>query len=60
MNINGTPGRTIGLEKGGRSVWVIGQTLLPHRFKTRSLGSLAAAAISAMVLEAVGSGDGAL
>ena len=52
MNINGTPWRTIGLEEGGRSVWVIDQTLLPHRFETRSLTSVedAAAAISTMVV----------
>ncbi|MFZ0407914.1 MAG: S-methyl-5-thioribose-1-phosphate isomerase [Cyanobium sp.] len=52
MNINGTPWRTIGLEAGGRSVWVIDQTLLPHRFETRSLTTLeeAAEAISTMVV----------
>ena len=52
MNINGTPWRTIGLEPGGRSAWVIDQTLLPHRFETRSLTSLdqAAEAISTMVV----------
>ena len=52
MNIHGTPWRTIGLEDDGRSVWVIDQTLLPHRFETRSLGCLddAAAAISTMVV----------
>ena len=52
MNINGTPWRTIGLEEGGDAVWVIDQTLLPHRFETRSLRSLedAAAAISTMVV----------
>ena len=52
MNIDGTPWRTIGLEEGGRSVWVIDQTLLPHRFATRSLTSLeqAAEAIRTMVV----------
>ena len=52
MNINGTPWRTIGLEEGGEAVWVIDQTLLPHRFETRSLRSLeeAADAISTMVV----------
>ena len=52
MNINGRHWRTIGLEEGGRSVWVIDQTLLPHRFETRSLHSLedAAEAIAAMVV----------
>jgi methylthioribose-1-phosphate isomerase len=52
MNINGRHWRTIGLDEGGRSVWVIDQTLLPHRFETRPLTSLdqAAAAISTMVV----------
>ena len=52
MNIHGTPWRTIGLEEGGEAVWVIDQTLLPHRFQTRSLRSLedAAEAIAAMVV----------
>ena len=52
MNIDGKAWRTIGLEAGGRSVWVIDQTLLPHRFETRSLRSLeeAAAAIGTMVV----------
>jgi len=52
MNIDGKAWHTIGLEAGGRSVWVIDQTLLPHRFETRSLRSLedAAAAISTMVV----------
>ena len=52
MNIDGRHWRTIGLEEGGRSVWVIDQTLLPHRFETRSLRSLeeAAEAIAVMVV----------
>ena len=52
MNIDGRHWRTIGLEEGGRSVWVIDQTLLPHRFETRSLRSLedAAEAIRTMVV----------
>jgi methylthioribose-1-phosphate isomerase len=52
MNIHGTPWRTIGLEEGGTAVWVIDQTLLPHRFETRSLRSLedAAEAIATMVV----------
>jgi methylthioribose-1-phosphate isomerase len=37
MNIDGRAWRTIWLEEGGRSVGVIDQTLLPHRFSTRSL-----------------------
>ena len=52
MNIDGKAWRTIGLEEGGEAVWVIDQTLLPHRFETRSLRSLqdAADAIAAMVV----------
>ena len=52
MNIEGKAWRTIGLEEGGEAVWVIDQTLLPHRFETRSLRSLDAAAdaISTMVV----------
>ena len=52
MNINGKPWRTIGLERDGRSVWVIDQTLLPHRFETKRLESCAAAAaaIATMVV----------
>jgi methylthioribose-1-phosphate isomerase len=52
VNINGKAWRTIGLEEGGEAVWVIDQTLLPHRFETRSLRSLedAAEAIRAMVV----------
>ncbi|MCT0198632.1 S-methyl-5-thioribose-1-phosphate isomerase [Synechococcus sp. CS-1325] len=52
MNIEGRPWRTIWLEEGGRSVGVIDQTLLPHRFETRSLATLdqAATAIATMVV----------
>ena len=52
MNIDGKAWRTIGLEEGDEAVWVIDQTLLPHRFETRSLRSLDAAAdaISTMVV----------
>ena len=52
MNIDGQTWRTIGLEPDGRSVWVIDQTQLPHRFGTRTLCSCeqAAAAISTMVV----------
>jgi methylthioribose-1-phosphate isomerase len=52
MNIDGKPWRTIWLEDGGRSVGVIDQTLLPHRFTTRSLTSCAEAAeaIAGMVV----------
>ncbi len=52
MNIDGQAWRTIGLEQDGRSVWVIDQTLLPHRFQTRTLSSCdqAAGAIRSMVV----------
>jgi methylthioribose-1-phosphate isomerase len=52
MNIDGRPWRTIWQEAGGRSVGVIDQTLLPHRFETRSLTTLdqAAEAIATMVV----------
>jgi methylthioribose-1-phosphate isomerase len=52
VNINGKAWRTIGLAEGGEAVWVIDQTLLPHRFETRFLRSLedAADAISTMVV----------
>ena len=52
MNIDGQAWRTIGLEQDGRSVWVIDQTLLPHRFQTRTLASCeqAAEAIRTMVV----------
>jgi methylthioribose-1-phosphate isomerase len=52
MNIDGQAWRTIGLEEGGQAVWVIDQTLLPHRFETRSLRSCdeAADAIATMVV----------
>jgi methylthioribose-1-phosphate isomerase len=52
VNIDGKAWRTIGLEEGGRSVWVIDQTQLPHRFTTRSIASLdqAAEAITTMVV----------
>ena len=44
MNIDGKPWRTIWLEQGGRSVGVIDQTQLPHRFTTSTLSSCAQAA----------------
>ena len=52
MNIDGQAWRTIGLEQDGRSVWVIDQPLLPHRFQTRTLASCeqAAEAIRTMVV----------
>ncbi|MEB3270725.1 MAG: S-methyl-5-thioribose-1-phosphate isomerase [Synechococcus sp.] len=52
MNIDGKAWRTIGLEQGGEAVWVIDQTLLPHRLQIRRLDCLeaAAAAIRTMVV----------
>jgi methylthioribose-1-phosphate isomerase len=52
MKVDGKDWRTIWLEPGERSVGVIDQTLLPHRFATRSLASLeqAAEAITTMVV----------
>jgi methylthioribose-1-phosphate isomerase len=56
MNIDGKPWRTIWLEPddgpGGAAVGVIDQTLLPHRFTTRTLrnGDEAADAIRTMVV----------
>jgi methylthioribose-1-phosphate isomerase len=52
MRIDGSDWRTIWLEEGGRSIGVIDQTLLPHRFTTRSLRRCqeAAEAISTMVV----------
>ena len=52
MNIDGQAWRTIWLEEGGRSIGVIDQTQLPHRFQTRTLSSCeqAAEAIRTMVV----------
>lgn len=52
MNIDGKAWRTIWLELDGRSVGVIDQTQLPHRFSTRTLYSCdqAAEAIRTMVV----------
>ncbi len=44
MNIDGQAWRTIGLEPGGCSVWVIDQTQLPHQFRTLTLRTCAEAA----------------
>jgi methylthioribose-1-phosphate isomerase len=50
MNIDGTPWRTIWRESAGDAVGIIDQTLLPHRFETRTLRTLddAAEAIATM------------
>ena len=50
MNIDGTPWRTIWRESAGDTVGIIDQTLLPHRFETRTLRTLgdAAEAIATM------------
>ena len=44
MKVDGKPMRTIWLEPGGENVGIIDQTLLPHRFETRRLATLADAA----------------
>jgi len=44
MKVNGKDTRTIWVEAGGESVGIIDQTLLPHRFATLSLKTLAEAA----------------
>ena len=44
MNVGGKPYRTIWLNQDGWSVEIIDQTLLPHRFDTRTLRNLADAA----------------
>jgi methylthioribose-1-phosphate isomerase len=50
MNINGKPYRTIWLNENGKSVEIIDQTKLPHRFETVTLRTLddAARAIATM------------
>lgn len=50
MNINGKPYRTIWLNRDGKSVEIIDQTKLPHKFETVTLRALedAARAISTM------------
>ncbi len=52
MKVDGKPMRSIWLEPDGWSVGVIDQTVLPHRFKTARLATLAEAAhaISAMTI----------
>jgi methylthioribose-1-phosphate isomerase len=52
MKIDGRPWRTIWPAAGGGAVEIIDQTLLPHRFETRRLGTLAevAHAIRAMLV----------
>jgi methylthioribose-1-phosphate isomerase len=44
MRVNGHPYRTLWLDDDGVTVRVIDQTLLPHRFETRALTSVEAAA----------------
>jgi len=52
MNVGGKPYRTIWLEPDGRTVGIIDQTRLPHRFETVRLATLddAAHAIRAMLV----------
>src|SRR5581483_3697471 len=44
MKVDGKPMHTIWLEPGGESVGIIDQTLLPHRFATQRLATVADAA----------------
>lgn len=46
MQIDGVPYRTIWVESDGKSVGVIDQTKLPHRFETLSLTTLEEAAVA--------------
>ncbi|MGE5260694.1 MAG: S-methyl-5-thioribose-1-phosphate isomerase, partial [Actinomycetota bacterium] len=50
MKVNGKPYRTIWLNEDGRTVEIIDQTKLPHRFETLTLSTLddAAQAIKSM------------
>jgi len=52
MEINGTPYRTIWVEKPGHSIGIIDQTKMPHSFETVTLSTMeeAAHAISAMLV----------
>jgi methylthioribose-1-phosphate isomerase len=52
MNVNGKPYRCIWLEEDGRTVGIIDQTRLPHRFETVSLATLddAVRAVSDMLV----------
>jgi methylthioribose-1-phosphate isomerase len=54
MKINGTPYRSIWLNKNGWSVDIIDQTRLPHEFVTRSLDSVQAAAEAISVMRVRG------
>jgi methylthioribose-1-phosphate isomerase len=54
MKVGGRPMRTIWLEPDGRAVGIIDQTLLPHRFATKTLTSLAAAAHAIRAMEVRG------
>ena len=52
MKVDGVDRRSIQLDADGRTVLIIDQTLLPHRFETAALASLedAAHAIRAMLV----------
>ena len=62
MRVAGKPYRTIALAADGRSVDIIDQTLLPHRFEMRRLSNLeeAAEAISVMRVRGAPLGEGRL
>jgi methylthioribose-1-phosphate isomerase len=54
MRVNGKTYRTIWLDDDGRSVRIIDQTLLPHRFETRTLASVGDAAEAIAVMRVRG------
>src|SRR3954468_16973205 len=54
MKVDGKPMRTIWLEPDGTSVGIIDQTLLPHRFATVRLTSLAEAARAIKTMQVPG------
>ena len=54
MRVNGKPYRTIWLADDGRTVRIIDQTLLPHRFEIGHLRDLAAAVTARQVPAMIG------
>jgi methylthioribose-1-phosphate isomerase len=54
MRVDGVAWRTIALEADGRSVRIVDQTLLPHRFETRVLRTLDDAAFAIRVMQVRG------
>jgi methylthioribose-1-phosphate isomerase len=54
MKVQGRPMRTVWLEPDGRSVGIIDQTQLPHRFATKTLARMADAARAIAAMEVRG------